>query len=73
MEAGTVSAIYTTEAGITSANMPPTTALDAASTARFGASAAIRPGTATPTRVKRISLTRPSLSESTPHTGCIRP
>ena len=43
------------------------------STVRFGASDERTPATAAPKSVKRITRTRPSLSESIPHTGCIKP
>ena len=65
--------MYTSEAGMTAAKSPPAKALATTRTARFGASAESRPGTTTAISAKRITPTRPSLSESMPQTGCIAP
>ncbi len=73
VEMGTVSPMYTSEAGITAAKSPPAKALATTRTARFGARAESRPGTSAATSASRITRTRPSLSESIPQTGCISP
>ena len=47
--------------------------LAATRTMRFGVSAESSPGTSTLSTSNRIIRTRPSRSESMPHTGCINP
>jgi len=65
--------MYTSEAGMTAATSPPVSARATTSTVSDRASAESRPGTSTPTIVKRIVRTRPSRSDNIPQTGRIKP